>query len=267
MKEITEYHYDWWKFDKDLMRDFNWFLYKVNQRACINLGYDASTYEGINRNGEVDHGLGINVEYFHPTITLDDRMRFIAENISTADMSLFNIVGNTFISHFYSARGVHQLLTQSNDLKKCYVDFDRIADNDKEYIQLIRSNLDLAKRMKQPIWGTTELHTSIQASGRNSVMPNNSRISTFDLSKKNKYNTDNLIDMYRPGIYVSIGGGPEDNIKMNLRQIESQIDKILPSILHDLDYEEVIFDNTRGDRKYDDNIDIHDYTFKILLKL
>ena len=36
--------------------------------------------------------------------------------------------------------------------------------------------------------------------------------------------------MYRPGIYVSIGGGPEDNIKMNLRQIESQIDKILPSI-------------------------------------
>ena len=54
---------------------------------------------------------------------------------------------------------------------------------------------------------------------------------------------------------------------MNLRQIESQIDKILPSILHDLDYEEVIFDNTRGDRKYDDNIDIHDYTFKILLKL
>lgn len=102
---------------------------------------------------------------------------------------------------------------------------------------------------------------------RNSVMPNNSRISTFDLSKKNKYNTDNLIDMYRPGIYVSIGGGPEDNIKMNLRQIESQIDKILPSILHDLDYEEVIFDNTRGDRKYDDNIDIQDYTFKILLKL
>lgn len=94
-------------------------------------------------------------------------MRFIAENISTADMSLFNIVGNTFISHFYGARGVHQLLTQSNDLKKCYVDFDRIADNDKEYIQLIRSNLDLAKRMKQPIWGTTELHTSIQASGRN----------------------------------------------------------------------------------------------------
>lgn len=162
-----KYDFDWSNFNKEIMGDFNWFLYKVNQRACINHGYDDSKYEGVNRKGEIDYGLGINVEYFHPTITLDDRMRFIAENISTADISLFSIVCNTFISHFYGARGVHQLLTQTNDVSKCYADFDRIADNDQKYIQQLRSNLDYAKEMKYPIWGTTELHTSIQTSGRN----------------------------------------------------------------------------------------------------
>lgn len=159
--------YDWHSYNPEIMKDFNWFLYKVNQRSEINLGFSKETYEAVNRHGEEDFGLGKNVEYFHPSICYDDRMRFIAENISSANMSLFNIVCNTFISHFYGARGVHQILTQSNDVKTCYADFDAIADNDKEYIKSLRKNLDYAKKMRYPIWGTTELHTSIQTSGRN----------------------------------------------------------------------------------------------------
>lgn len=158
------YNYDWYTYDKDLMKEFNWFLLKVNQRACIHQGYIDETYEGVNRHGDIDYGLGENVEYFHPTITLDDRMRFIGTQIASAPMSMMNVVGNTFISHFYGGRGVH-FLASGKDGE--FVDFDRFADNDQEYIRFVRNNLDKAIKNKQPIWGTTELHTSIQTAGRN----------------------------------------------------------------------------------------------------
>lgn len=159
-----KYNYDWSTFDPVLMKDFNWFLKKINQRACIHHGFIDETYEGLNRKGEIDYGLGENVEYFHPTITLDDRMRFIGTEIASADMSLMNVIGNTFISHFYGGRGVHFLASGKEGE---FVDFDAIADNNKDYIKFVRTNLDKAIKNRQPIWGTTELHTSIQAAGRN----------------------------------------------------------------------------------------------------
>jgi len=146
------------------MLDFNHFLKKVNERATIHQGYSDAIYESNNRHGDVDYGLGENVEYFHPTITLDDRMRFIGTQIASAPMSLTNIVGNTIISHFYGARGVHWAVSGAENV---FVDFDRIADGDAEYISTLRSNIDKAIKAKQPIWGTTELHTSIQTAGRN----------------------------------------------------------------------------------------------------
>ena len=158
------YNYDWWSFDKDLMLDFNHFLKKVNQRAAIKLGYSDDLYENLNRHGAIDLGLGENVEYFHPTITLDDRMRFIGTEIAQSRMSDTNIVGNTIISHFYGARGVHWVVSGKEGT---FVDFDRIADGDADYIKFLRNNIDKGIMNKQPIWGTTELHTSIQTSGRN----------------------------------------------------------------------------------------------------
>ena len=163
-----EYGYDWWSYNKRIMRDFNWFLYKINQRACINLGYLDETYEAVNREGEVDYGLGRDVEYFHPTITLDDRMRYIGQNIASAKMSDFNILGNAIISHFYGARGVHQTVTGSDDPTDCWVDFDRVERNDQDYIHWLRKTVEHETSVnKKPVWGTTELHTSIQGGARN----------------------------------------------------------------------------------------------------
>ena len=88
------YNYDWWSYDKDIMKDFNHFLKKINTRACIKYGFIDEKYDNTNRHGEVDHGLGRDVEYFHPTITLDDRMRYIGTVIAQQDMSAFNILGN-----------------------------------------------------------------------------------------------------------------------------------------------------------------------------
>lgn len=163
-----EYNYDWYTYDKGIMKDFNWFFRKINQRAAIAQGFTNETYVAERRDGSVDYGLGENVEYFHPTITLDDRMRYIIENIAPADIGKYNILGNTIISHFYGARGVHSTVTGISDPKKSFVDFERIAANDNKYIQHLRNTTDIQTKVnKLPIWGTTELHTSIQTAGRN----------------------------------------------------------------------------------------------------
>ena len=161
------YNYDWLKLDQELMKEFNWFLRKINQRACINFGFIDEKYEAVNRHGKPDPGLGFDVEYFHPTITLDDRMKYIGTVIAQADMSVMNILGNTLISHFYGGRGVHQAITGKDDPNNCFVDFDRIQDGDARYIMELRTHADNAKKRKLPIWGTTELHTSIQGASRN----------------------------------------------------------------------------------------------------
>jgi hypothetical protein len=90
---------------------------------------------------------------------------------------------------------------------------------------------------------------------------------TYDIDMKRKYSVDKVLDMYRPAISINIGGHDNSHLtgKMNLKKLESDIDETLLSILPELDYEEVVFDMARFDRVFDDNTDINDYSFKILL--
>jgi hypothetical protein len=59
----------------EVVKDIGRFFNKVNERALYNMGI-VDTYDS-----EGDDALGESVEYFHPQITLDDRMRYIMENI------------------------------------------------------------------------------------------------------------------------------------------------------------------------------------------
>jgi hypothetical protein len=93
-------------------------------------------------------------------------------------------------------------------------------------------------------------------------------IHSSDIKKKKDYSIDKILDMYKPCVVINIGGYQDAHStgKMNLRKLESDIDEVLPSILPALDYEEVIFDSSRGDRRFNDDVDVYDYTIKILLK-
>lgn len=93
-------------------------------------------------------------------------------------------------------------------------------------------------------------------------------ITDYQINEKRKYSAEKVLSMYKPCIGIFIGG--HDGIgtgAMNLKKLESDIDEVLPSILPDLDYDEVIFDMNRGSRQYGEDTDIYDYTLKILLKL
>lgn len=149
--------------DYDVLAKYNYFLKKVNERTEVQFGL-RNTYDA---NG--DPALGTNVEYFGFNILQDDRMRYIIENIVTlpdSQLSQHNKIGNTIISHFYGARGIHTLVTGENDPKKAHFDFER-ANSDKQYIARTKKITEFYKLHKKKFYGTTELHTSIQTAARN----------------------------------------------------------------------------------------------------
>lgn len=139
-----------------------YFFNKVNDRALYQMGIKDS-YDN-----EGDEALGETVEYFHPQITLDDRMRYIMENIVLSDMSMDNIICNTIISHFYGGRGIHQILTRDPNPKTALVDFERLLV-DKEYEMTIRKNIDDALSIGLGVYGTTELRTSLYGASNSFV--------------------------------------------------------------------------------------------------
>lgn len=140
--------------DKEVLEDVKFFFNQLNDRYLYTKGYKDS-YN--------DHGIPAlheSVEYFHYAILADDRMCYIAENIVSSDLNQNNKICNTIISHFYGGRGIHQVATKELDPKKAHVDFERLlVDND--YRNLIVSNLESARDYGIPIYGTTELRTSL----------------------------------------------------------------------------------------------------------
>lgn len=138
----------------EVVEDIGRFFNKVNDRALYKMGVKESYDNGG------DEALGETVEYFHPQITLDDRMRYIMENIVVSDIDMDNMICNTIISHFYGARGIHQILTRNKNPKTALVDFIRLT-KDQEYENEIRENINDAIELDLPIYGTTELRTSL----------------------------------------------------------------------------------------------------------
>lgn len=90
----------------------------------------------------------------------------------------------------------------------------------------------------------------------------------YEIKKKQKYNINLFLDMYQPGVVINIGGYSDSMTsgKFTLKDLEDKLDETLPSILHDLNYKEVIFDHSRYTRRFNDSESFTEYTLKILLK-
>ena len=141
---------------------FEFFLNKVSELTDKTFGLRPDYFCS-------EPALGEDVEYFGFNILQDDRMRYIIENIVTlpdSKLSQPNKIGNTIISHFYGARGIHTVVTGVKDPKEANVDFERLAV-DKNYLQHITEEVAKSKTAKKKFYGTTELHTSLQTAARN----------------------------------------------------------------------------------------------------
>jgi hypothetical protein len=92
-------------------------------------------------------------------------------------------------------------------------------------------------------------------------------ISSLDLDKLRKYNIEDFFECYKPGIYIQLYDSGNAHIKMPLKKIEQLFDEHLPRILYGLEYEEILWELPRKERRFDeDTYELYDYTLKILLK-
>lgn len=91
----------------------------------------------------------------------------------------------------------------------------------------------------------------------------NSEVSQSALSRfldaKQKYNLENSLDFYTPGIYIGLSTDYMNQIDGKV--LTSRFEEVMPSILSELDYEEVIWP-WKADLPY-----VNDYDLKILLKM
>ena len=87
----------------------------------------------------------------------------------------------------------------------------------------------------------------------------------YEIEDLKKYDINKFFKCYVPGIYIRLKDD-DYSYTMNLKKLESDLDKTLPRILSDIPHKEVIWDSSRFSRKFDDDTDIYDYTIKIILE-
>ena len=150
--------------NKDKFKDLLRFLGKVNENAEFRFNLrDKYINDDVN-----DPALAQDVEYFGMNILQDARMRYIIENIVTnEDVSIPNQICNTIVSHFYGARDIHRTITGIENPKRAIIDFERLNDGSIDYLASLKRTVKKAQASGKKLYGTTELHTSIQTAGRN----------------------------------------------------------------------------------------------------
>ena len=95
-------------------------------------------------------------------------------------------------------------------------------------------------------------------------------IRDYEFAKLQKYSPENVLSMYRPGVVINIGGWGSDSRytgEMYLDDLEEALDAAIEVVESEVDYEEVMWPYTRGERHYDTSKPIYDYDLKILLKM
>jgi hypothetical protein len=95
-------------------------------------------------------------------------------------------------------------------------------------------------------------------------------IRDYEFVKLKLYSPENVLSMYRPGIVINIGGWGSDSRytgEMYLDDLEESLDAAIEIVESEVDYEEVIWPYTRGERHYDTSKPIYEYDLKILLKI
>jgi len=85
------------------------------------------------------------------------------------------------------------------------------------------------------------------------------------LKLKNNFSIEKCLEQYLPAIYISISSYKFSAAKLSHNKIRKEFEDILPSILNDIDYSEILWDWEL--QKDKDDIEIYGYGLKILLNI
>lgn len=139
--------------DLEVMKQLGEFVHKVIHQGHYNNGL-SDEYEWD------EPALAPDVAYFNPQLTLEAGAQRIANYIVCSDISLDEKICNTIVKHFYGPTEIHQILTGERDPERALVDFARLNE-DREYVEQINFNLNMAASVGIPVWDTTAVRTSL----------------------------------------------------------------------------------------------------------
>ena len=156
--------------DKDVLQDLVDFNNEFNKRECFVRVAKAGSFIDYYKDNHYNHkekwadGFVVNgmpIPYFHPNRSYHDEIIWLNNNIYYTDVSFQDKLLNSAIVKFYGPSRTLEIIT--NDTGLSYINFDKF-DEDEAYKKKLLSNIENANG---PIWGTTELRTSLQTASRN----------------------------------------------------------------------------------------------------
>jgi predicted nuclease of predicted toxin-antitoxin system len=99
------------------------------------------------------------------------------------------------------------------------------------------------------------------------IMKDNKITSLYNYNKflklKENFSIEKVLELYVPCIYITISNYGFSPSKMLYSKIKKEFEDILPSILHDINYDKIIWEHKLPPDKKD--IEIYDYSLKIIL--
>jgi hypothetical protein len=171
--------------------------------------------------------------------------------------------------------------TNTYSIKKCllYGDYENVNDkrfngalysnNEKQHINIL---IHILKDILSPIVSICETQEQLFVTDKKYQLSKfdiiNYKLATSDFKNRKLYSIENLLEMNQPGIVINIGNSFTTSIANNsfsLSRLENDFDKYLPYILTKFDYQEIIWDLTRGQRMFSSHRLIDNYDLKIIL--
>lgn len=151
--------------DQESLVDFRFYFKKINEM----FDYQA----GVREIFEETPGVTSSSDFAQPSLTMDDRYNYAARDIfGNEEMSPANQVLNAFLTHIYGGYECPRVFSGQIERKKGWVDFERIAAKDYEYVETIKRNMEKSRALGYNMWSKWGLRVSVQNEGNKFCLKN-----------------------------------------------------------------------------------------------
>lgn len=148
------------KFDENVLERLSFFLEEVLKREKKVI--EGAPYDYV----QPDEALHPEIKYWSPNHTTHHDLQWLLQCVYNDDVSFTNQVMNTLVVKFFGPNEcILNCLGEEQFRPGLVIDFERLPQ-DKDYLKFIHENLLAARAMKKPMWGTYELHTSLQTAAK-----------------------------------------------------------------------------------------------------
>lgn len=145
----------WDSLDREVLADFRCYLYKFNEAIHYRAGLQ-DTFEEI-------PGISAKTEMAEPNITQTARYQYMARDLAfNGNMTTASQILNMLVTHVIGGHETPRAFSGRVEREWGFVDFERVAARDRDYIDQLESNALKMRAQGLAIWNDITIRSSVQ---------------------------------------------------------------------------------------------------------